>query len=48
MQIEQALEKPVLQQLRIEELVVVENRPSVKADAKQIVTEPRHGECHRQ
>jgi len=35
--IEQAFEKPVLQQLRIDELVVVEDRPGVKADAEQIV-----------
>ena len=47
-QIEQALEKPVLQQLRIDELIIVENRPRVKADAEQVVTEPRHGEYHRQ
>jgi hypothetical protein len=36
--IEQALEKPMLQQLRIGELIIVENRPRVKADAEQVVT----------
>jgi len=48
MQIEQAFEKPVLQQLRIGKLIVVEDRPGVKADAEQVVTEPRRGESHRQ